>query len=88
MGTQTAIIAEATPHIKCIVQDREAVIPDAVKVSPVRVVALCRRVSQSTFSVLRRPWLQTPQGWTSCPSRFVHVLVSRPFHSLMVHSSA
>lgn len=33
MGTQSAIISQAAPQIKCIVQDRDAVILDAAKVS-------------------------------------------------------
>lgn len=32
VGTQTLVIAQAAPHVKCIVQDRDAVIPDAVEV--------------------------------------------------------
>lgn len=33
MGTQALIIAQAAPHLKCVVQDRDGVIPNAIKVN-------------------------------------------------------
>lgn len=47
LGTQSAIIAQTTRHVKCIVQDREKVIPDTAKVS--LFVPLCILMASGSF---------------------------------------